>query len=454
MQTGCVMANAFAFDGNTKTPGRLAILCVGVLLLNLVASCALSNVVRQARLAESIGQIGGRVAVATGMTGNVHVIAFQPGSTDLEFMIVGDLIADRDGSFRFPVQAGDYCIGAFQDVNGDGVHQRDSEPAAYFTSDGMRPTSFRVPPSGRLKLEPLALTGFFKGMPEVRTVNGAPAVTKNLGRVVGLDDAMFRAANSTMGLWRPVDFLKQVGGGLFLLQDYRPGLTPVIFIHGINGSPTDFEPLIQVLDQTRFQPWVLHYPSGLRLDLVSDYLDRAIVMLRARYGFGSIYVVAHSMGGLVARSFVMKHEARGHAVPVAFMMTINSPMLGMKSAAIGVQFAPVVVPAWRDVALNSDFVQALRAWRWPPQIPYHLVFSYQAGSGSDGVVPLESQIPIGLQDESVRIYGFQATHAGVLKKPTFLRHFGAAMAATPPTVTAASHPPRAGGSPATAGSRP
>lgn len=449
-----VMAKTPSFFGNKATPSRLAILCLGVLILNLVTSCAVRNVVRQARLAESIGEIGGRVAVGTGMTGDVHVIAFQPGSTDLDFTIVSDLIADRDGSFRIPVEPGGYFIGTFQDVNGDGAHQREAEPAAYFNSDGLRPTLFTVPRSGHLKLEPLALTGLFNGVPVVRTVDGAPAVTKNIGRVVSLDDAMFSAANSTMGLWRPVDFLKQVGGGLFMLQEYRADLTPVIFIHGISGSPTDFAPLIQVLDQTRFQPWVLHYPSGLRLDLVSDYLDRALNMLRTRYGFASICVVAHSMGGLVARSFVMKHEARGHAEPVVLMMTINSPMLGMKSAAIGVQFAPVVVPAWRDVALNSEFVQGLRAWRWPPQIPYHLVFSYQAGSGSDGVVPLESQIPIGLQDESVRIYGFQATHAGVLKKPTFLRHFGAAMAATPPTATAASHPPRAGGSPAAAGSRP
>ena len=393
-----------------------------------VTGCSLGEIQHQTKLAEDIGQVSGRVVVRTGKTGQVHVTAFQPGATDAEFSIVSDLVADPDGAFRVSVQPGIYFFGAFQDVNGDGAHQRETEPAAYFNSDGLRPVPFTVNTSGRLQLEPLLLTGIFQGVPEVRTVDGAPAVTRNIGRVVSLDDPMFSAANATMGLWRPVDFLKQVGGGLFLLQEYRPGATPVIFVHGISGSPASFSPLVQELDPARFQPWVLYYPSGLRLDVVSDYLDRAVVMLQARYGFSRIFVVAHSMGGLVARSFVKKHEARHQVAPVAFMMTINSPMLGMNSAAMGVQFSPVVVPAWRDVAQNSEFVKGLNAWVWPQHIPYHLVFSYEPGNGSDGVVSLESQIPMKLQDESARIYGFKGTHAGLLNDATFLRHFSTVMA--------------------------
>ncbi len=394
--------------------------------------CSLGELQRQTALAENIGQVSGRVIVGTGKTGQVHVITFQPGSTDAEFRIVSDLVADPDGAFRVPVEPGTYFFGAFQDVNGDGAHQRATEPAAYFNSDGVLPVPFTVNAAGRLQLEALPLVGVFQGVPEVRTVNGAPAVTRNIGRVASLNDPMFSTSNATMGLWRPVDFLKQVGGGLFLLQEYRAGPTPVIFIHGIGGSPASFTPLVQELDPTRFQPWVLYYPSGLRLEVVSDYLDRAVVMLQARYGFSRIFVVAHSMGGLVARSFVMKHEARNQGAPVGFMMTINSPMLGMNSAAIGVQFSPIVVPSWRDVAPKSEFVKVLNAWPWPPHIPYHLVFSYEPGSGSDGVVPLESQIPMSLQDESARIYGFKGTHAGVLNDADFLRHFGNVMARQDP----------------------
>lgn len=408
--------------------GQLALLLMGAISLNLIAACTLLDIKRQTVLAGSIAQITGRVVVNTGKKGAVHVIVFQPGSMEAEFNIVSDLIADPNGSFRVPAQPGTYFVGSFQDLNGDGAHQRATEPAAYFNSDGLRPLPFTLPESGRLDLEPLVLSGIFKGVPEVRTVDGALAVTKNIGRVVSLDDPMFSEENSAMGLWRPVDFLLQVGGGLFQLQEYQTDLVPVIFIHGINGSPANFEALVQALDKKRFQPWVLHYPTGLRLDVVSDYLDRAVVLLQSRYGFKQVYVVAYSMGGLVARSFVMKHEQRNQTAPVGFLMTVNSPMLGMSSAAIGLEYSPVVVPVWRDVVPDSEFVEQLRSWKLPARIPYHLVFSYEPGSGSDGVVPLESQIPLGLQEESVRLHGFQSSHTGILRDADFIRHFVAALA--------------------------
>ena len=43
-------------------------------------------------------------------------------------------------------------------------------------------------------------------------------------------------------------------------------------------------------------------------------------------------------------------------------------------------------------------------------------------------MPLESQIPLSLQDESARIYGFRGTHAGLLNDAAFLRHFSNVMA--------------------------
>jgi len=104
-------------------------------------------------------------------------------------------------------------------------------------------------------------------------------------------------------------------------------------------------------------------------------------------------------------------------------MTINSPMMGMRSATTSVDYSPIVVPSWRDVAEDSEFIRKILAWKWPAQIPYHLVFSYQPGESGDGVVALGSQIPIGLQQEAARVYGFQATHAGILGDPVFLAHF-------------------------------
>jgi pimeloyl-ACP methyl ester carboxylesterase len=197
----------------------------------------------------------------------------------------------------------------------------------------------------------------------------------------------------------------------------------VLFVHGISGSPANWAPVIAHLDRSRFQPWFIYYPSGVSLGLVTDFLDRSIDALQARYGFRNLHVVAHSMGGLVARSFVMKHTRAGHSGAVTLFVTINSPMLGLASAATGVDLSPVVIPSWRDVARGSDFIERLYAQPWPAAIPYHLVFSYDSGEDGDGIVKLSSQIPVRLQDEGARLYGFKATHAGILGKAEFLRRF-------------------------------
>ena len=66
-------------------------------------------------------------------------------------------------------------------------------------------------------------------------------------------------------------------GGVFVeLQEYDARRMPVIFVHGMSGTPLDFSAAIASLDRSKYQPWVLYYPSGLRLDMVSDYLVTAV----------------------------------------------------------------------------------------------------------------------------------------------------------------------------------
>jgi hypothetical protein len=79
-----------------------------------------------------------------------------------------------------------------------------------------------------------------------------------------------------------------------------------------------------------------------------------------------------------------------------------------------------VVPSWRDIEPNSAFLQGIQSWKWPQEIPYHLVFSYNNGKSDDGVVPLESQIPQKLQSESTRMYAFNNDHVGTLNDNNFL----------------------------------
>jgi hypothetical protein len=109
-------------------------------------------------------------------------------------------------------------------------------------------------------------------------------------------------------------------------------------------------------------------------------------------------------------------------------MTINSPMGGMPSAANGVKNSPIVVPSWRDVSDKSEFLADLRSWVWLRDIPYYLVFSYEPGEDNDGIVGLNSQIPLKLQSEATRMFGFNNTHVGTVNEDAFIRLFNEILA--------------------------
>ena len=385
-----------------------------------LAGCSLRDIQEQIQITENAGIIEGRVTVSSSQQGPVIVNRYhKEGET---FVQDSYTRAGTAGDFRFHSAPGVYYIAAFIDVNRDGQFQR-GEHYDYHGSSTGRPAAITLEPGQRVALEALDISGTLSattGEENIR-VELTP-LTTNLGRIVSLNDPMFAAENHTLGMWKPVEFLTRIGGGVLFLQPYRKDRIPVLFIHGINGGPSDWESAIRGLDGERFQPWVLYYPSGVRLDMISDYLAAALSRLHDEYGFNRLYVVAHSMGGLIARSFVRKYLDRypEQAQVIRLVMTVNSPMAGMKSAASGVNNSPLVIPAWRDVASDSDFLHDLHAWTWPADIPYYLVFSYKTGGSDDGTVSLQSQIPLKLQMEASRVYGFNHTHTEILNDPAFL----------------------------------
>jgi hypothetical protein len=126
------------------------------------------------------------------------------------------------------------------------------------------------------------------------------------------------------------------------------------------------------------------------------------------------------MGGLMIRSYVMKQQQSATPYDLQFVVTINSPLYGMESAANGVKNSPVVIQSWIDVARGSAYVKRVHRWAWPDSILYHLMFSYLPGEDGDGVVPLNSQLSASLQREATQIHGFEAQHAGILKEAVFI----------------------------------
>ena len=413
--------NNFGLLDQTTIPQNLISMLLAIFLVIVMSSgCSLLEISQQSEGVNKAGTISGRVDIESGSDAPVTILLFS--KQDFAPKLERKYVLQGAGEFRFYAQQGIYYIAAFQDTNRDNLYQQTEPATLYGSSDLFNASPVALQSSGHVELDRLILK-----RPIANKINrdniSFEIEQDHTGEIATLDDPRFSREIGALGLWKPISFIDQVGIGLYMLSSSEAKRIPVIFIHGAGGTPLEFAELAKSLDSQRFEPWVLHYPSGLRLDIISDYLVKSINQLESQYPFDNFYLIAHSMGGLVMRSTVKKYTASAHHPVIGLTMTINSPMDGMASAEFGARSSPIVIPSWRDIAQNSEFLRNIRDWPWPEEIPYHLVFSYQGGDSDDGVVDLESQIPLSLQAEATRLYGFHAGHATILTNPDFIRSF-------------------------------
>ncbi len=100
--------------------------------------------------------------------------------------------------------------------------------------------------------------------------------------------------------------------GIYLVEPYRRGRIPVLFIHGFASTPATWAPLYQDLlaDQeirNRFQFWFYFYPTGNPYFVTAADLRERLMLLREQLdpehtdaALDEMVFVGHSMGGLVA----------------------------------------------------------------------------------------------------------------------------------------------------------
>ena len=122
-----------------------------------------------------------------------------------------------------------------------------------------------------------------------------------------------------------------------------------------NGAPSFIG-----LDRTRFQPWVVFYPSGFRLSWIAEGIRQSLSEVFVNQKFEKLIVIAHSMGGMIARS-LLNVVAQTYEVEHGEIMfiTLSTPWGGHQAAQIGVDYAPAVIPSWVDMVPGSPFQQRL-----------------------------------------------------------------------------------------------
>lgn len=242
-----------------------------------------------------------------------------------------------------------------------------------------------------------------------------------------LDDDIFDENISTMGMYDPASFLEYAPTMFYALDEDVAYKIPVVFVHGIGGNPRSFVPIINMMDLERYKPWFFYYPSGGDLHQLSNlfyeiFLSGGVIEL----GDMPIIVVAHSMGGLVVREALNQYQNVDSENKIKLFVSIASPLGGHPSAAIGEEHGMIVLPAWRDLNPESQFIAELYRKPLPSSLNHQLYYAYKNSDGlkygenSDGVVPLSSQLYATAQHQSTEQFGFNSSHVDILENKAMI----------------------------------
>lgn len=347
-------------------------------------------------------------------------------------------VFEGSGVFQMMALVGTRHLFAFNDLNNDFEYQPD-EPSGWYDLPAIFPLNGRV---DRIDFDIKPLPVDATGWPAMGNLfdlrkGKAALLSIQLGHQVGLDDPRFDPDLATLGMWQPLHFAREGYAGIYFLEEYAPHKIPVLYVHGINGSPRDFAVMISKLDRKKYQPWFFYYPSGLDLRVLGDGLFGMLSELNHRYPFNNLHLIGHSMGGLVARSFLSGCVRDDHCDYVRSFTSISSPFGGQAEARNGIDYSPVVMPVWKSIVPDSRFLQGLFRRPLPNGAPHYLLFSYLNTSvtsfaSGDGTILLTSQLRPEAQAQATALRGFDEDHLSILTEEAVFTYINGILASHDP----------------------
>lgn len=401
---------------------------IGCLLLVTLCvaagGCTLAKLSKESKAFFTSTVLVGSVENTPGWRGPIIVAAHVRKSNRVS--IVHHTLLHEPGGYELIVPKGQYALFAFGDINGNGVFDA-GEPAGEYT--GAAPiiaTGTGVVGSLDLILKDASPDRISIPVGTSFNTSAAPRHSTQVGALADLDAPIFSAENGTRGYWAPMEFFKVVGGNVYFLEPYDPNRIPILFVHGAEGSPQDWRYFFDHIDRNRYQPWFFYYPSGAALDSMANLLYWKLLNLQLKYRFKTLYITAHSMGGLVVRKFLLD---RGDRIPQArLFISLSTPWAGEATAELGVKHSPAVVPSWIDMQPHGRFMEALFSRRLPPSVNHYLLFGHKGGysmlrPNNDGTVTLASQLRNPAQAEARMVYGFDEDHVSILSSPQVLAQY-------------------------------
>jgi hypothetical protein len=147
-----------------------------------------------------------------------------------------------------------------------------------------------------------------------------------------------------------------------------------ILVPGYNSNDDDFDPLLKHLKANKITPYFFNYDDRVTLEFSTDRLVHALKKQHDSNHKEAITVIAHSMGGLIARKALTEERANSKENTTKInLVTISTPFAGVKEAN-GTMFLWLdlfgIHPSHRDLAALSNFVkfpgklrQNVRHWK-------------------------------------------------------------------------------------------
>jgi len=357
----------------------------------------------------------------------VVLLVSQDSQTGQARAIITYNVLDGPDTFEFIAETGEYTIIAYEDLNNDFDYQKNEYigwyPNPLKVVEGKSYTNLRI----LLQKEELVKTHYPSLYRQQPGALKAEFAYFALGDVVSLDDPRFSDTNGSMGLWSPYAFFDTVKSGVTFLEPYSPNKIPVLFVHGAGGHPGQWKTIAASLDRTKYQPWFLYYSSFFRLGMTNELVSKFITNLHDKYEFDEMYIVAHSMGGLVSRGTINALIHKGKADYIKLLVTISTPWGGHEMAGEGVDHSPVVIPSWFDVDPTSQYLKTLYNTELPDDLRFALFFGHKGegaivfSDSSDGTITLRSQLASQAQEAADTQWGFDEDHRSILNSDAVIK---------------------------------
>ena len=398
---------------------------VTFLIIFLVTTgCALIKLKKESTQVLASTVLVGRISTAFPGKGPIIAAAYAMNQGKREvvhYTILHDYV-----EFELMVTKGNYYVFAYWDKNRNMIYDA-GEPAGQYGG----PKMVSAPAGGVVgdinisipeKAHNIDVPSGF----EISSVKPHKLYSRLAGAIIDLDDELSLEEHGSKGYWGPVSFFKEFGGNIYFLEEYDPQKIPILFIHGAGGTPKGWKYFVDNIDRTRFQPWFFYYPSGARIQSMSYLLLWKLQNLQSKYHFDQLYITAHSMGGLVARSFIVDHGARFPYVKL--FVSLATPWGGVGMAEYGVKQSPAVVPCWIDMQPESAFIQSLYRTKIPDTVSFYMFFGHQGSrnpfrSNNDSTIAFSSLLDRRAQSEAKMNYAFNEDHESIIYSKAVLDQY-------------------------------